>query len=298
MTIQPVQSDFVGEVSGIDLTRSLSRDDVAAIESGMDRYAVLVFHDQPLTDEQQCAFSRNFGELEVTLIGQLSKPEERRLGDRLELGDISNLDARNQVRARDDEKRMYALANRLWHSDASFRAHGAGYTLLHARIVPGKGGNTEFADMRAAYDALDDATKAEIEDLVCVHSIVFSREQIGFAVRDDGNADKLRPVQHRLVSRHPVTGRTSLYLASHIGGVVGWPTPEARAFIRDLMEHATQPRFVYAHAWRTHDLVMWDNRTTMHRARRFDDLREVRDMRRTSIKGTGVSAMPVPAAAA
>ena len=297
VTIQQVQSGFVGEVSGVDLTQALSRDEVAAIEAGMDRYAVLMFHDQPMTDEQQCAFSQNFGELEVTLIGQLSKPEERRLGNRLELGDISNLDARNQVRARDDEKRMYALANRLWHSDASFRAHGAGYTLLHARIVPSKGGNTEFADMRAAYDALDDATKAEIEDLVCEHSIVFSREQIGFAVRDDGNADRLKPVRHRLVSRHPVTGRKSLYLASHIGGIVGWPTPEARAFIRDLMEHATQPRFVYSHAWRTHDLVMWDNRTTMHRARRFDDLHEVRDMRRTSIKGTGVAAALVPVAA-
>ena len=297
ITIEQVQSGFVGAVSGIDLTRALSGDEVAAIEAGMDRYAVLVFPDQPLTDEQQCAFSQNFGELEVTLIGQLSKPEERRLGNRLELGDISNLDAQNRVRARDDERRMYALANRLWHSDASFRAHGAGYTLLHARIVPSKGGNTEFADMRAAYDALDDATKAEIEDLVCEHSIVFSREQIGFAVRDDGNADRLKPVRHRLVMTHPVTGRKSLYLASHIGGIVGWPMPEARAFIRDLMEHATQPRFVYSHAWRPHDLVMWDNRTTMHRARRFDDLHEVRDMRRTSIKGTGVVAAPVPVAA-
>ena len=132
----------------------------------MDRYAVLVFRDQPLNDDQQLDFSRNFGEMEVTLAGQMAKPEDRRLGDRLELGDISNLTARNQLRARDDRSRMYALANRLWHSDASFRAVGAGYTLLHGRVIPGKGGNTEFADMRAAYDALDDATKAEVEDLV------------------------------------------------------------------------------------------------------------------------------------
>jgi alpha-ketoglutarate-dependent 2,4-dichlorophenoxyacetate dioxygenase len=290
--IRPLHPHFAGEVSGLDITQPLSRDAVAAIEAGMDRFAVLAFPDQPLTDEQQCEFSRNFGELEVTLIGQLTKPGERRLGDRLELGDISNLDASNRLRARDDQKRMYALANRLWHSDASFRAHGAGYTLLHARIVPSKGGNTEFADMRAAYDALDDATKAEIEDLVCEHSIVFSREQIGFAVEDDGNSDKLRPVRHRLVATHPVTGRKSLYLASHIGGIVGWPVPEARAFIRDLMEHATQPEFVYTHKWRVNELVMWDNRTVMHRARRFDDLREVRDLRRTSIKGTGATAAP------
>jgi alpha-ketoglutarate-dependent 2,4-dichlorophenoxyacetate dioxygenase len=164
--------------------------------------------------------------------------------------------------------------------------------------VPGKGGNTEFADMRAAYDALDAATKAEIEDLVCEHSIVFSREQIGFAVEGDGDADKLRPVHHRLVVTHPVTRRKSLYLASHIGGIVGWPVPEARAFIRDLMEHATQPEFVYTHKWRVNELVMWDNRTVMHRARRFDDLHEVRDLRRTSIKGTGVTAAPMALQAA
>ena len=288
ISIRQVHQHFVGEVSGIDIAQPLGREQVAAIEAGMDRCAVLVFHDQVLTDDQQLAFSRNFGELEVTLAGQMAKPEERRLGDRLELGDISNLTAQNRIRARDDRSRMYALANRLWHSDASFRAIGAGYTLLHARVVPDKGGNTEFADMRAAYDALDEKTKAEIEGLVTEHSIVFSREQIGFNDYREGNEDRLKPVQHRLVIKHPVTGRKSLYLSSHIGGIVGWPVPEARAFIRDLMEHATQPQFVYAHEWRVGDLVMWDNRTVMHRARRFDDLREVRDLRRTSIKGTGL----------
>jgi alpha-ketoglutarate-dependent 2,4-dichlorophenoxyacetate dioxygenase len=228
----------------------------------------------------------------------MAKPEDRRLGDRLELGDISNLTAQNGLRARDDSRRMYALANRLWHSDASFRTVGAGYTLLHGRIIPGKGGNTEFADMRAAYDALDDATKAEIEHLITEHSIVFSREQIGFADYGEGNADRLRPVRHRLVITHPMTGRKSLYLSSHIGGIVGWPIPEARAFIRDLMEHATRREFVYAHEWRVNDLVMWDNRTVMHRARRFDDLREVRDLRRTSLKGTGLLVDQSPAQAA
>ena len=292
MQITPVTPSFVGEVSGIDISAPLSSAQVAAIEAGMDRYAILVFHDQPLTDEQQCEFSRNFGELEVTLAGQMAKPEDRRFGDRLELGDISNLTAQNRLRARDDHRRMYALANQLWHSDASFRAIGAGYTLLHGRLIPGSGGNTEFADMRAAYDALDDATKAEIEDLITEHSIVYSREQIGWAVESEGNADKLRPVRHRLVVTHPVTGRKSLYLSSHIGGIVGWPMPEARAFIRDLTEHATQRQFVYSHAWRVNDLVMWDNRTVMHRARRFNDLKEVRDLRRTSIKGTGLAVEP------
>ena len=297
LSIRPVHPTFVGEVSGIDITRPLSSNEVAEIEAGMDRYAVLVFHDQALTDEQQCEFSRNFGELEVTFAGQMAKPEERRFGDRLELGDISNLDAQNRLRARDDHRRMYALANQLWHSDASFRAVGAGYTLLHARVVPNAGGNTEFADMRAAYDALDDATKAEIDDLVCEHSIRFSREQLGFQVDSPENEDKLRPVRHRLVVTHPVTGRKSLYLSSHIGGIVGWPMPEARAFIRDLTEHATQPQFVYAHRWRVSDLVMWDNRQVMHRARRFRDMQEVRDLRRTSIKGTGLTAVPQAVAA-
>lgn len=297
INIRALHRSFVGAVAGVDLTHLLSRDEVAAIEAGMGQHAVLVFHDQPITDEQQCEFSRNFGELEVTLAGQMAKPEERRFGDRLELGDISNLDAQNRLRGREDRRRMYALANQLWHSDASFRAIGAGYTLLHARIVPSKGGNTEFADMRAAYDALDDATKAEIENLITEHSIVFSREQLGFKVESTGNEDKLRPVRHRLVVTHPVTGRKSLYLSSHIGGIVGWPVPEARAFIRDLTEHATQRQFVYAHEWRVNDLVMWDNRQVMHRARRFSDLQEVRDLRRTSIKGTGLVVEETAAAA-
>jgi alpha-ketoglutarate-dependent 2,4-dichlorophenoxyacetate dioxygenase len=297
MHITPLHPDFVGEVSGIDISLSLISDQVAAIEAGMDRYAVLVFRDQPLTDEQQCIYSRNFGELEATLIGQMMKPSERRLGP-VEMGDISNLDPSGKMRGRDDNRRMYALGNRLWHSDASFRATGAGYSLLSARVVPGYGGNTEFADMRAAYDALDASTKAEIEDLVTEHSIAFSRGVLGFDDYGEGNADKVRPVRHRLVRTHPVSGRKSLYLSAHIGTIVGWPMPEALAFVRDLTEHATQPQFTHAHQWRVNDLVMWDNRTTMHRARRFHDLQEVRDLRRTSIKGVGMTAEQVPAMAA
>jgi alpha-ketoglutarate-dependent 2,4-dichlorophenoxyacetate dioxygenase len=165
-------------------------------------------------------------------------------------------------------------------------------------VIPGYGGNTEFADMRAAYDALDNATKAEIESLITEHSIAFSRGTLGFDNYGEGNADKVRPVRHRLVRTHPVTGRKSLYLSAHIGTIVGWPVPEALAFIRDLTEHATQPQFTHAHQWRVNDLVMWDNRTTMHRARRYKDLQEVRDLHRTSIKGTGMTAEQVPAIAA
>ena len=286
--IRPVQPGFVGEVTGIDICQPLNAADVAAIERGMDDYAVLTFPKQPLTDDQQVVFSANFGELEIPLAAQMAAPETRRF-QKLELGDISNfaVGSTEVLRARDDKKRMYALANRLWHSDASFRAVGAGYTLLHSRINPSKGGNTEFADMRAAYDALDNATKTLVDDMIVEHSIVFSREQIGFRV--EGDSPDLIPVKHRLVVTHPVTGRKSLYLSSHIGNIVGWLVPEARAFLRDLTEHATQRQFVCSHPWEVNDLVMWDNRTVMHRATRFDDLHEKRDLRRTSIKGVGLA---------
>jgi alpha-ketoglutarate-dependent 2,4-dichlorophenoxyacetate dioxygenase len=297
MNIRAVQNGFVGEVTGIDICKQLTSDEVATIERGMDQYAVLTFPDQPLTDEQQVTFTANFGALEITLAGQMAKPEERRF-QQLELGDISNFNGADtsRLRARDDKRRMYALANRLWHSDASFRAVGAGYTLLHARIVPSRGADTQFADIRAAHDALSPSEKAEVEDLICEHSILFSREQIGFGDYNPGHEEHLKPVLHRLVLTHPKTGRKSLYLSSHIGGIVGWPVPEARAFIRDLTEHATQPQFVYSHKWRVGDMVIWDNRTVLHRATRFRDLEEVRDLRRTSIKGVGLEVKQAMAA--
>ncbi|HVY15479.1 MAG TPA: TauD/TfdA family dioxygenase [Rhodopila sp.] len=296
MQITEVGPGFVGDVTGIDLTKPLTQAQVAAIEAGMDRFAVLVFHGQHFDDDSQMAFSRRLGELEISSGGEMSRPEERRT--KIEVADISNLDQHNRLRGADDRKRLIALGNRLWHSDASFRAVPAKYSLLSARVVPGRGGNTEFADMRAAYDALDDATKAEIEDLVTEHSNAYSREMIGFPAEHYGaeNQDKLRPVRQRLVRTHPVTGRKSLFLSAHIGSIVGWPVPEARAFIRDLTEHATQPRFVYAHEWKPWDLVIWDNRTTMHRARRYDDLNDVRDMRRTTIRGEGQTAPQLQAA--
>jgi alpha-ketoglutarate-dependent 2,4-dichlorophenoxyacetate dioxygenase len=225
--IRAVQNGFVGEVTHIDICAPLKPDQVAAIERGMDDYAALTFPNQPLSDDQQIEFTRNFGELEITLAGQMAKPEERRF-QKLELGDISNYAKGDTTRLREraDRARMYALANRLWHSDASFRAVGAGYTLLHARIVPDKGADTQFADMRAAYEALSAHEKAEVEDLVCEHSIVFSRQQIGFADYNPGFEEHLKPVPHKLVLTHPKTGRKSLYLSSHIGGIVGWPVPE------------------------------------------------------------------------
>jgi alpha-ketoglutarate-dependent 2,4-dichlorophenoxyacetate dioxygenase len=284
ISIRQIHPVFVGEVKGVDLRRPLSAEDVEAIEAGMDRYAVLVFHDQPLSDEQQVAFSRNFGEIELAVGSNVTRPEDRRIP--VELADISNLDRDHQVFARDDRRRMFNLGNELWHSDSSFRAIPAKYSLLSGRVVPKAGGNTEFADMRAAYDALDDETKAEVEDLICEHSLIYSRGLLGFAEFTAEEKVTFAPVRQRLVRTHPVTGRKSLFLASHAGAIVGWPVPEARAFLREMVEHATQRAFVYAHQWRQHDLVIWDNRQTMHRARRYK-ADEVRDMRRTTIAGDG-----------
>lgn len=283
--IREIGPGFVGEVAGVDLRRELAPDEVAAIEAGMDRHAVLVFHDQPLGDEEQVAFSRNFGEIEPAVGTNVTAAQDRRLS--AQLSDVSNLDKTGKPYARDDRRRMFNLGNRLWHSDASFRATPAKYSLLSGREVPPSGGNTEFADMRAAYDALDEATKAEVEDLVCHHSLMYSRSLLGFTEFTDEEKATFAPVRQRLVRTHPVTGRKSLFLSSHIGVIEGWPVPEARAFVRDLMEHATGERFVHVHRWRQHDLVMWDNRQTMHRVRRFRETEEVRDMRRTTIKGDG-----------
>ena len=270
---------FAGEVSGIDITQPLSHADAEAVSAGMDSYGVLVFHDQHFTDETQLAFSRNFGGLEQAT-GDIAQGHERRLS--MEVNDISNLDKDNQVLARDDRRRLFGLGNRLWHSDSSFKAVPAKYSLLSARRIPSAGGNTEFADMRAAYDALDDEAKAECENLVCEHSQLYSRALLGFTDFTEDERRRFAPVHQRLVRRHPVTGRRSLFLASHAGAIVGWPVPEARAFLRDLTEHATQRRFVYAHEWKQWDLVMWDNRVTMHRARRYDAT-QVRDLHRTTV---------------
>jgi alpha-ketoglutarate-dependent 2,4-dichlorophenoxyacetate dioxygenase len=286
IAIRQLTPVFAGDVSGVDITQPLSKDDVAAIEAGMDRYAVLAFHDQRLTDQQQQAFSRNFGELEHTAGGNLTKAEDRRLD--AYMADVSNLDRNHKPLARDDRKRMFNLGNQLWHSDSSYRAVPAKYSLLSGRIVVDKGGHTEFADMRAAYDALDAATKTEIEDLVCEHSLIYSRGTLGFTGLTEDERAMMRPVRQRLVRTHPVTGRKSLYLSSHIGTIPGWPVPEARAFIRDLAEHATQSQFTYSHTWRQWDLVMWDNRQLMHRVTRFDDT-QVRDMRRTTVAGDGLT---------
>jgi alpha-ketoglutarate-dependent 2,4-dichlorophenoxyacetate dioxygenase len=283
VSIRQLHTAFAGEVSGVDCGKKLDRADVAAVEADMDRYAVLVFRDQDIADEQQLAFTRHFGELEnYRTAGHIRKRTDSRLAPGM--ADFSNLDRNGRIISAEDRVWFFKLGDRLWHSDSSFRRVPAKYSLLSGRVLPSWGANTEFADMRAAYDALDARTKAEIEDLVCEHSLIYSREAIGFTDLTEDERAAFKPVRQRLVRTHPVTGRKSLFLSSHAGAIVGWTIPEARVFLRDLTEHATQREFVHAHAWRPHDLVMWDNRTTMHRARRFDR-NEVRDVRRTTLAG-------------
>jgi alpha-ketoglutarate-dependent 2,4-dichlorophenoxyacetate dioxygenase len=287
ITMRQVGPCFAAEVDGIDLSKPLSREEVEAVHAGMDRYAVLVFHDQKITDEQQLAFTLSLGDIEHSIGTSLRGPDEYRLPTTF--ADVSNLNKDNKVFARDDRPRLFGLGNRLWHSDSSFKVTPAKYSLLRAVSIPSKGGNTEYADMRAGYDTLDEETKAEIEDLVCEHSQLYSRAILGFTDFTEEERERFKPVRQCLVRTHPVTKRKSLYLASHAGGIIGWPVPEARAFLRDLIEHATQRQFVYAHKWTVNDLVMWDNRQTMHRARPFP-VNEPRDMRRTTLAGDGPTA--------
>ena len=289
VTIKPLHPVLAGEVDGVDVRRPLSAQEVAAIEAGMDRYAVLVLRAQDITDTQQAEFSRNFVALEMPgKASNIREEEDRRVAR--DIADISNLDRDNKLFERDDRHRMFNLGNRLWHSDSSFRAVPAKYSLLSARIISEQGGDTEFADMRAAHDALDDAAKAEIEDLVCEHSLLYSRGLLGFTGLNDEERANFKPVRQALVRTHPVTGRKSLYLAAHAGGIIGWPVPEARIFLRDLNEEATRLENVYRHVWRQYDLVIWDNRQVMHRGREYDDVNQIRDMRRTTVAGDAQTA--------
>ena len=279
LSVTPLHPVFVGEVSGIDLRQPLDQASVQALEAAINRYGVLVFHDQPITDEQQMAFSRNFGELETT-VRAYRKDFVPRLD--LHIADISNLDERNRVVTNDDRRRLNALGNRLWHSDSSFKRIPARFSLLSARAIPDAGGETQFADMRAAWDALSQAMQRQLDGLICEHTQLYSRGSIGFTDYAAEERAKMAPVPQVLVRTHPGSGRRSLFLSSHAGAIRDMPVPEARVLLLDLMEHATQREFVYTHRWKVGDLVMWDNRCTMHRARAYDES-QVRDMHRTTV---------------
>jgi alpha-ketoglutarate-dependent 2,4-dichlorophenoxyacetate dioxygenase len=279
LTFRKLHPHFVAEVSPVDLRRVHDGETLARIRAGMDEYAVLVFRDQPFTDDEQLAFAQR-------LDGQLhSKTGSRVLGkSRLgneALGDISNLDENGEIIKSDDRRRMYSLGNRLWHTDASFQDPPGRYSMLSAKVVPPVGADTEFADTRTAYDALPPETKAKIEGLRAHHSIAHSRQTLGFEFSRD-EQESLKGAIHPLVRTIPRSQRKSLYVASHASRIVDWPVPEGRLLLHDLVEHATRPEFVYRHAWRVGDLVIWDNRATMHRARPFDDARYRRELRRVT----------------
>jgi alpha-ketoglutarate-dependent 2,4-dichlorophenoxyacetate dioxygenase len=279
--IRQLHSVFVGEVSGVDISRPLDPETVRAIDDAINRYSILIFHDQALDDERHIAFARNFGTPEVSI--NSIRPGNRSSAIPNIVSDITNLDENSKPRGWTDRRRLFSLANRMWHTDSSFRPIPAAVSMLYARDVPPKeeGGETEFADLRAAYDALPAKMQAMARELLAEHSLLYSRTQLGF---DDFSPEEVAawpPVAQRVARRHPGSGRATLYLGCHASHIVGWPIPEGRIFLRDLTEFATQPQFVYAHSWTKGDLVIWDNRCTMHRGRHYDPAYP-RDFRRVT----------------
>jgi alpha-ketoglutarate-dependent 2,4-dichlorophenoxyacetate dioxygenase len=281
LTIQKLHPTFCGEVGPIDLKAAADPGMLAELRAAMDDFAVLVFHDQQLTNRDQIAFAKRFdGAINRRTLTRAMK-KERSDDDSDAIANISNLDADGGILPPDDRRRQFGLADRLWHADATFNDPPGRYSMLYGRIVPPVAGDTHFADMRAAYDALPDATKTRLEGLRAYHSIAHSRATLGFEMTEEELAIQNGAWQP-LVRTIPTTGRRSLYLASHAAMIEGWPVPEGRMFLHELIEHATRPRFVHHHAWRPGDVVIWDNRTTMHRASAFDDRAHKRDMRRVT----------------
>jgi alpha-ketoglutarate-dependent 2,4-dichlorophenoxyacetate dioxygenase len=281
ITFTPLHPVIAAECHGVDIGAPITADEAEAIHKGMDQYAVLVFHrDTLLTTAQQLAFTGALGEMEKVYT-KINSDQGSRLDD-YRLSDISNLSPENRILERDDRKRQHQILNRLWHSDSSYKRIPARYSALSAHVIPPEGGNTEFADMRAAWDALDAKMQQQLLGLKTQHSRIYSKGTMGVTYTEKEVHD-FAPVEQPLVRVHPRTGRRSLFLSSHAGRIVGWPVPEALMMLRDLAEHATQREFVYSHRWRVGDLVMWDNGTTMHRGRLYDDLNYQRDMRRTTL---------------
>lgn len=281
---------FAAEVSGLDLRQIDDQETLEQILAGLDEYGVLVFHDQPFSDEEQAAFTRRLSDalaaksrpgsdVGKTPLDQkaLTRIEQSLV---LDLVKVSNLDEKNKIVASDDRRRVAKLGNRIWHTDGSSLEPAGCYTMLSGRVIPPVRADTEFADTRAAYDALDDETKGTLEGLHVYHSLVYSRGLLGFRFSAEEERD-LKGAVHPIVRTNPGTHRRSLYLGIHAARVMEWPIPEGRLLLRDLTEHATQERFVYRHVWRPNDFLIWDNRATLHRARPFDDAKYQRDMRRT-----------------
>lgn len=281
LTLKPIHPVFAAEVTGIDLRQPVTPALAAEVHKAMGQYAVLVFPGQEIDDDQQMAFGQVLGPLEQT---RATVDAHKHRLKHNEMNDISNLDEDGHILAADDRRRLFSLGNRLWHSDSSFKATPSLYSMLHGRDVPPEGGATEFCDMRAVWDALPQAMQDRLRDKTAWHSLIYSRGLLGFTDYTDDERRRFAPVPQRLVRRHPGSGRLSLFLSSHIGRIDGMPQPEAMLLVRELTEFATQRQFVYAHPWKKWDLVMWDNRCTMHRATPFDDSKYRRDMRRVTLQ--------------
>jgi alpha-ketoglutarate-dependent 2,4-dichlorophenoxyacetate dioxygenase len=282
VNVVPVTENFAAEVGDIDLSRKLNAADLAAVREAFAKYAVLIFPDQHLSQDEHLDFAREFGPLETTIARLYIKESQLRVPR--EFADVSNLDPRNEVWGKDSRQRMFQLANRLWHTDSSFKRIPARASLLYARAIPPVGGHTEFADLRAAYDALDHARQRRLEGHVAEHSIFTSRARLGFTEFSDEERADMPPVPQALVRTLPESGRKTLYVASHAGRIFGMPESAGRVLIDELIKHATQRQFVYTHRWRQNDLVIWDDRCTMHRGTDFDDLRFKRDMQRATVQ--------------
>jgi alpha-ketoglutarate-dependent 2,4-dichlorophenoxyacetate dioxygenase len=280
LTVYPVTPSFVAEVGDVDLAQPLAAADLDAIKNAFWKYSVLIFPDQDLTPDQHLAFAEKFGPVEVDRVLD-PKVTQHRLG--AAFADISNLAADGRIWAQDSRERMYKAGNRLWHTDSSFKYKPGLCSLLYSRTIAPIGGHTEFADQRAAYDALPEAKKQQLDGLVAEHSIATSRRRSGFTDFTDDENKRLPPVPQLLVRTIPESGRKTLYVASHAGRIFEMPEAAGRALIDELITHTTQRQFVYTHRWRTKELVMWDNRCTMHRGTDFDDLRWVRDMHRATV---------------
>ena len=279
LTFRKLHPHFVAEVGPVDLRRVHDPETLAEIRAGMDEHAVLVFHDQPFTDAEHLDFAERLDGVLHTKLGS-SALQKNRFGNEA-LGDISNLDENGEIMKTSNRRRMYGLGNRLWHTDASFQDPPGRYSMLSAKVVPPVEADTEYADMRAAYDALPEEEKIRLEGLRAHHSIAYSRQTLGFEF-SESEQDALKGAIHPLIRTIPRSKRRSLYVASHASRIIDWPLPEGRLLLRDLIEHATRPEFVYRHQWRVGDLVIWDNRATMHRARPFDDATYRRELRRVT----------------
>ena len=279
---------FGGIVSNIDLTKDLDKKTIKRIDAELNNLCVLVFKNQKINDGQQLKFSQHFGKIEGAGNNTtITKTNERRIPDAF--GDVSNLDKNNKPFKKTDNKRYFALGNRLWHTDASFKKVPAKYSLLSGRKVAKVGGETQFSDMRAAYDVLSKEKKKKIEDMICYHSLIYSRQKLGidmYKMLSDDEIKNFEPVKQPMIRENSFTKRKCIFLASHIGEIQGMEKPDSILFVNDLMEHCTKSDFIYTHEWDENDLVMWDNRQSMHRGLYYDDQIEIRDVRRTTISGS------------